>query len=262
MWWRRYCLLQTFLPQSWHSSWRTSPTPCAVAMCCRRYCLEQSCLPHVSHTNFRAFPAPCAVVICCRKYCFELTFLPQASHSNVPRRLVTVWRAAVSRALRVVDWFRNWHCKDGIPSCNIQNVYCIMKQHFRTVRCKFYMYMQCSTVSYFSSYSWGLHFITAGHSTQCLCCSVSNELTSMLNDVMMPDDDITSHILKTYLITLLRRHGRDSYFCNCTNTCLWSELQRDDSACDWAIRIYEKLRTDLNANWIKLWSPFETQMVI
>ena len=66
------------------------------------------------------------------------------------------------------------------------------------------------------------------------------------------DDYITSHILKTYMIGLLPKHRRDNY-CNCTQKCSWRALERDDTAYDWAIRIYEKLKTDLEAKKLESW---------
>ena len=52
------------------------------------------------------------------------------------------------------------------------------------------------------------------------------------------DDFITSYMLKTCFIKLLPRDGR--------------AVERD-SACDWAMRIYEKLEMDLRAKKVSAW---------
>ena len=59
---------------------------------------------------------------------------------------------------------------------------------------------------------------------------------------------------------LLPRH-KSSVECNCydkfpqtqpTQQCKWTAVERD-SACGWAIRIYDKLKADLEAEEIKIW---------
>ena len=74
------------------------------------------------------------------------------------------------------------------------------------------------------------------------------------------DDFITSYLLKTCLMKLLPRHSK-SWKCNCneefpqteqTQECKWPTVERD-SACGWAIRIYEKLETDLETKKIETW---------
>ena len=76
------------------------------------------------------------------------------------------------------------------------------------------------------------------------------------------DDVITSYMLKTCLMKQLPRHSK-SEKCNCSDEfpqteqtqetqCKWPVVERD-SACGWAIRIYEKLKTDLEAKEITTW---------
>ena len=91
----------------------------------------------------------------------------------------------------------------------------------------------------------------------------AEDLTSHygLQEDIHVDDFITSYLLKTCLMKLLPRHSQ-SVECNCndkfqqtepTQECKWTTVERDGAG-GWAIRIYEKLKTDLdNAKRIKTW---------
>ena len=70
------------------------------------------------------------------------------------------------------------------------------------------------------------------------------------------------HTCSTSLMKLLPRHSK-SEECNCNERrrfwlnepvieCKWTAVERDN-ACGWAIRIYEKLKTDLKAEQIMTW---------
>ena len=75
------------------------------------------------------------------------------------------------------------------------------------------------------------------------------------------DDFITSYLLKTCLIKLLPRHNKFET-CNCngwvisladrTPECKWVATD-SGSACGWASRIYEKLKTQLEAKKTETW---------
>ena len=93
----------------------------------------------------------------------------------------------------------------------------------------------------------------------------AEDLTShygLLDDIHV-DDFITSYLLKTCLMKLLPRHSQ-TQTCNCSQSlsgvvhetsqcaCKW-KLVVSDTACGWAIRIYEKLKTELKANEIETW---------
>ena len=84
-----------------------------------------------------------------------------------------------------------------------------------------------------------------------------------LQEDIYVDDFITSYLLKTCLMNLLPLHSKpEKCKCNCndrlawvykpTTECRWPAVERD-SACGWAISIYEKLKTDLEAKVIHTW---------
>ena len=95
----------------------------------------------------------------------------------------------------------------------------------------------------------------------------AEDLTSHygLQEDIHVDDFITSYLLKTCLFSLLPPHRRHAK-CNCKNdkfepiyifrketiVCKWNEVD-SDSACGWAIRIYERLKSCLERFRVETW---------
>ena len=85
------------------------------------------------------------------------------------------------------------------------------------------------------------------------------------------DDFITSYLLKTCLMKLLPRHSQ-AEGCNCddrptsiwtgeqTTGCRWTAVEGDIAGC-WAIRIYQKLETDLKTKQIGTWCNYNTRLM-
>ena len=81
------------------------------------------------------------------------------------------------------------------------------------------------------------------------------------------DDCITSYLLKTCLLKLLPRHSKWA-ICNCndnvhmprtdpTEECKWTKA-KCDSACGWAVRIYESIMKELEAKKIEPWHGYHS----
>ena len=138
-----------------------------------------------------------------------------------------------------------------------------------------------ASLSYFELYLWFVSPHGQISLLTCCHCDVEHGLmpakAARIASIARPAEDLTSHyglqedihvvdfitsyLLKTCLMKLLPLHS-ESERCNCNDKhiwynrprieCVWPSVERD-SACGWAIGIYEKLRADLEAKIIREW---------